>query len=187
MDKLTYTIVEKKGNTFDSFRFGGFNLTLGKVLAQSLVDTASPEKALAGGLYATCAALIDISRKCGYFLSSSVVLCVTDTVIRSCVANVTKCADYVSEIRRNLNRAKSDAERLAYLPVKGLGGNADEQKKRETALQKALEAQRDTVSSLNEELETALSEYRDAVAHLRDAERRFYDEHSKKSDNNNKN
>lgn len=185
MDKLTYTVVEKKGNTFDSFRFGGFNLTLGKVLAQSLVDTASPEKALAGGLYATCAALIDISRKCGYFLSSSVVLCVTDSVIRSCVANVTQCADYVSEIRRNLNRAKSDAERLAYLPVKGLGGNADEQKKRETALQKALQAQRDIIASLNEELEGATIEYRNAVAKLRDAERRFYDEHSKKGDNSN--
>lgn len=41
MNKITYTILTKDGDDFKTFGFGGFNLTEGKTLAQSLVEGAS--------------------------------------------------------------------------------------------------------------------------------------------------
>lgn len=181
MDKLTFTAVEKKGDMFATFRFGGFNLTTGKTLAQSLIDNASPDKALVGGLYATCAALVDIARERGYILSSAVVACVSDGDIRNCADEVAKSADKLATLRKRLTRAKRESERLAYLPVKGLGGNADEQKAREKALSVALLSIRASIAALNGDIETASADYRTAVDNLRSAERAYYEANAKKN------
>ena len=45
MNKITYTIVSKSGEDFKTFGFGGFSLTEKKTIAQSLVDSASKERA----------------------------------------------------------------------------------------------------------------------------------------------
>lgn len=191
MDKLTFTAVEKKGDVFATFRFGGFNLTTGKTLAQSLIDNASSDKALAGGLYATCAALVDIARERGYLLSSAVVACVSDGDIRSSADEVARTGDRLATLRKRLTRAKREAERLAYLPVKGLGGNADEQKAREKALSVALLSIRASITAINEDIETATADYRGAVDNLRSAERAYYEanakKNAKKNENNNNN
>lgn len=187
MDKLTYTVVEKKGETFDSFRFGGFNLTLGKVLAQSLVDTASPEKALAGGLFATCAALVDIARNCGYILSCAVIDCVTNPIISAAYDAVCTASDKVGTIRKQLARAKRDAERLAYIPTAGLGGTADEKDARERALMAALVDTREYINTLTAKLADAQANHRDALAKLTMAERAYYDENAKKNATENTN
>lgn len=181
MDKITYTAVEKRGDAFATFRFGGFNLTAGKTLAQSLIDNASPDKALAGGLYATCAALVDIARERGYILSSAVVACVSNDDIRSSADEVARTGDRLATLRKRLTRAKREAERLAYLPVKGLGGNADEQKAREKALATALLSVRASIAAINEDIETASADYRAAVDNLRSAERAYYEENAKKN------
>lgn len=187
MDKITYTAVEKKGDTFATFRFGGFNLTTGKTLAQSLIDNASSDKALAGGLYATCAALVDIARERGYLLSSAVVACVSNGDIRSSADEVARTGDRLATLRKRLSRAKREAERLAYLPVKGLGGNADEQKAREKALSVALLSIRASIAAINEDIETASADYRAAVDNLRSAERAYYEENAKKNAKKNEN
>ena len=191
MDKLTFTAVEKKGDVFATFRFGGFNLTTGKTLAQTLIDNASPDKALAGGLYATCAALVDIARERGYLLSSAVVACVSNGDIRASADEVARTTDRLATLRKRLTRAKREAERLAYLPIKGLGGSADEQKAREKALSVALLSIRASIAAINEDIETASADYRAAVDNLRSAERAYYEENAKKNakknDNNNEN
>ena len=181
MDKLTFTAVEKKGDMFATFRFGGFNLTTGKTLAQSLIDDASPDKAIAGGLYATCAALVDIARERGYLLSSAVIACVYDENIRDCADHVAKCADRLATLRKRLTRAKRDADRLAYLPVKGMGGNADEQKAREKSLMVALQAIRARIAVITEDIETANADYRVSVDMLHNAECAYYEANAKKN------
>ena len=187
MDKITFTAVEKKGDAFATFRFGGFNLTTGKTLAQSLIDNASSDKAIAGGLYATCAALVDIARERGYLLSSAVVACVSDGDIRSSADGVARTGDRLATLRKRLTRAKREAERLAYLPVKGLGGNADEQKAREKALSVTLLSIRASITAINEDIETASADYRAAVDNLRSAERAYYEANAKKNEKKNEN
>ena len=187
MDKITYTIVEKKGDVFAAFRFGGFNLTAGKTLAQSLVDDASSDKALVGGLYATCAALVDIARERGYLLSSAVVACVSDGDIRSCADEVARTGDRLATLRKSLVRAKREAERLAYIPTTGLGGNANEQEAREKSLMAALQAIRESITAINGDIETASADYRTAVGNLQNAEREYYEENAKKNAKKNNN
>jgi len=187
MDKLTYTAVEKKGDNFATFRFGGYNLTTGKTLAQSLIDNASSDKALAGGLYATCAALVDIARERGYLLSSAVVACVSSEDIRNSADEVARTADQLATLRKRLARAKRESERLAYLPVKGLGGNADEQKAREKALSVALLSIRASITAINGDIEAASADYRTAVDNLHNAERHYYEANAKKNAEKNEN
>jgi hypothetical protein len=190
MDKLTYTAVEKKGDNFATFRFGGYNLTTGKTLAQSLIDNASSDKALAGGLYTTCAALVDIARERGYLLSSAVVACIASEDIRNSADAVARAADKLATLRKHLARAKREANRLAYLPIKGLGGNADEQTAREKALSVALLSIRASIAAINGDIETASADYRAAVDNLHNAERHYYEANAKKNaekNNNNNN
>lgn len=191
MDKITYTIVEKKGETFDTFRFGGFNLSLGKTLAQSFVDTCAADKALAGGFYVTCAALVDIARKCGFLLSSAVIDCVTNPAICAAFDAVCAASDKVATIKRQLARAKKDAERLAYIPATGLGGTVDERKAREKSLMAALVDTREYINSLSDNLTMAQEDYKKALAKLTTAERAYYEanakKNAKKSENNNNN
>lgn len=187
MEKITYTIVEKKGETFDTFRFGGFNLTEKKTLAQALVDACASDKALAGGLYATCAALVDIARKCGYVLSRAVIDCFSNPVISATYDIVLTAADNVAAIKKQLARAKRDAERLAYIPTTGLGGNADEKDARERALMAALVDIREHINTLTAKLADAQAAHRDALAKLTTAERSYYEENAKKNENNNNN
>lgn len=189
MEKITYTIVEKKGETFDTFRFGGFNLSLGKTLAQSLVDACASDKALAGGLYATCAALVDIARKCGFLLSRAVVDCFSNPIISATYDAVLAASDNVATFKKQLARAKRDAERLAYIPTTGMGGNADEKDARERALAAALVDTRKYINTITAKLADAQKAHRDALAKLTTAERAYYEENAKKNatDNNNNN
>lgn len=187
MEKITYTIVEKKGETFDTFRFGGFNLTLGKTLAQSFVDACATDKALAGGFYVTCAALVDIARKCGFLLSSAVIDCVTNPAITAAFDAVCAAGDKVATIKRQLTRAKHDEERLAYIPATGLGGTADERKAREQALLATLVDTRVYINNLTTKLSDAQKAHRDAIAELTEAERAYYEENAKKNAKKNEN
>lgn len=189
MDKLTFTIVEKKGETFDTFRFGGYNLTEKKTLAQALVDACATDKALAGGLFATCAALVDIARKSGYILSRAVIDCFSNSVISATYDIVLTAADNVATIKKQLARAKRDAERLAYIPTAGLGGTADEKDARERALAAALVDIRGYINTLTAKLADAQKAHRDALDKLVKLERAFYEENAKRNatDNNNDN
>lgn len=187
MDKLTYTIVEKKGETFDSYRFGGFNLTEKKTLAQALVDACASDKALAGGLFATCAALVDIARNCGYILSRAVIDCITNPAISAAYDAVCTASDNMATIKKQLARAKRDAERLAYIPTTGLGGTADEKSARERALMAALVDTREYINTLAAKLADAQNAHRDALVKLTTAERAYYDENAKKNATENSN
>lgn len=187
MEKITYTIVEKKGETFDTFRFGGFNLSLGKTLAQSFVDACASDKALAGGLFATCAALVDIARNCGYILSRAVIDCFSNPIISAAYDTVLVTADKMAAIKKQLARAKRDAERLAYIPTTGLGGTADEKSARERALNAALVGARGDINILTAELSDAQKAHRDALDKLTKAERAYYEENAKKNAKKNEN
>lgn len=187
MDKVTFTIVEKKGETFDSYRFGGYNLTEKKTLAQALVDACASDKALARGLFVTCAALVDIARNCGYILSRAVIDCITNPAMSAAYDAVCTASDNVATIRKQLARAKRDAERLAYIPTAGLGGTADEKSARERALMAALVDTREYINTLATKLADAQKIHRNALAKLTTAERAYYDENAKKNENNNNN
>ena len=177
-NKLTYTIVEKRGETYDSYRYGGYDLTTQKTLAQSLVDACASDRALAGGLYATCAALVDIARNLGYALSRAVIDCIADPVISAAYDAVQTASANVATIRRQLTRAQRDADRLAYIPTAGLGGTADERDARERALKAALVDARERISVLSSRLADAQAIHRDTLAKLTIAEHAYYDAHA---------
>lgn len=153
MDKLTYTILTKDGEDFKTFGFGGYNLTAGKTLAQSLVDGASKEKARKLGFYAACNALADLARRAGYLLSSKITTALSDEgLYKSVIAYESACDKYAIE-RNILARFAKASERLHT--VRGFGGRVEEIDARLEAYAKAIAMQRATVFASKAEMERA--------------------------------
>lgn len=153
MDKLTYTILTKDGEDFKTFGFGGYNLTAGKTLAQSLVDGASKEKARKLGFYAACVALVDLAKRAGYQLSSKISIALSDEGLYKSVIACESAVDEYARERNILARLAKTSERLHT--IREFGGRIEEIDARLAAHAKAVAMQRATVYALKAEMEKA--------------------------------
>lgn len=179
MDKLTYTILTKDGEDFKTFGFGGYNLTKGKTLAQSLVDGASKEKARKLGFYAACVALVDLAKRAGYTISSKISLALSDNKLADAVSIYEVVAENYAAEKRVLARLAKTSERLHT--VRGFGGRVEEIDARLSSLAEAIRTQQGAVDSARERLDTVRSEM------LRQEERVWSALRSDNDNNNNNN
>lgn len=178
MNKITYTILTKDGDDFKTFGFGGYDLTEGKTLAQSLVDGASKEKARKLGFYAACVALVDLAKRAGYTISSKISRALSDEKLANAVSAYEVAADYYATEKRTLARLAKTSERLHT--IRGFGGRVEEIDARLTAHAEAIREQQWKVTAAKTELNSA----REA---LLTEEERVWDELRSDSDNNNNN
>lgn len=153
MNKITYTILTKDGDAFKTFGFGGYDLTEGKTLAQSLVDGASKEKARKLGFYAACIALVDLARRAGYAISSKVSRVLSDEKLSDAVSYYETVEGYYTTEKRSLLRLSKTSERLNV--VRGFGGRIEEIDARLSEFAKAIRAQRDVVAQAKATMEKA--------------------------------
>lgn len=144
MNKITYTILTKDGDDFKSFGFGGYDLTERKTLAQSLVDTASKEKARKLGFYDACVALVDLAKRAGYAISSKISRALSDDELANAVIAYEAAADYYTKEKRTLARLAKTSERLHA--VRGFGGHIEEIDARLTAHAEAIRIQQGVVA-----------------------------------------
>ena len=145
MNKITYTILTKDGDDFKTFGFGGYDLTEGKTLAQSLVDGASKEKARRLGFYAACIALVDLAKRAGYAISSKIARALSDDKLASAVSAYEVAADKYATEKRTLARLAKTSERLNA--VRGFGGRIEEIDARLTAHAEAIRTQQNVVAN----------------------------------------
>lgn len=146
MNKITYTIITKDGDKFETFGFGGFDLTEGKTLAQSLVDGASKEKARKLGFYAACCALVDLARRADYAVSSKIPLALSDEQLAKAVNVYNTVADLYAAEKRALTRLSNTSERLHAVRV--LGGRIEEIDARLHSLSQAIREQESQVANI---------------------------------------
>lgn len=156
MNKITYTILTKDGDDFKTFGFGGYNLTEGKTLAQSLVDGASKEKARKLGFYAACIALVDLAKRAGYATSSKIARALSDETLANAVSAYEVAADNYATEKRTLARLAKTSERLHT--VRGFGGRVEEIDARLTAHAEAVRTQQDVVASAKANADKARAE-----------------------------
>lgn len=156
MNKITYTILTKDGDDFKTFGFGGYDLTEGKTLAQSLVDGASKEKARKLGFYAACVALVDFAKRAGYAISSKISRALSDEALANAVSAYEVAADYYATEKRTLARLAKTSERLHA--VRGFGGRVEEIDARLTAHAQAMRTQQSAVASAKANAEKARAE-----------------------------
>ena len=156
MNKITYTILTKDGDNFKTFGFGGYDLTEGKTLAQSLVDCASKEKARKLGFYAACVALVDLAKRAGYTISSKISRALSDDKLANAVSAYEVAADYYATEKRTLARLAKTSERLHT--VRGFGGRVEEIDARLTAHAEAIRTQQGAVASAKASADKARAE-----------------------------
>lgn len=156
MNKITYTILTKDGDDFKAFGFGGFDLTEGKTLAQSLVEGASKEKARKLGFYAACVALVDLAKRAGYAISSKIARALSDDKLANAVSAYEVAADYYATEKRTLARLAKTSERLHA--VRGFGGRVEEIDARLTAHAEAIRTQQSVVASAKANADKARAE-----------------------------
>lgn len=156
MNKITYTILTKDGDDFKTFGFGGYDLTEGKTLAQSLVDSASKEKARKLGFYAACVALVDLAKRAGYTISSKISRALSDDKLATAVSAYEVAADYYATEKRTLARLAKTSERLHA--VRGFGGHVEEIDARLTAHAEAIRTQQGVVASAKADADKARAE-----------------------------
>ena len=156
MNKITYTILTKDGDDFKTFGFGGYDLTEGKTLAQSLVDGASKEKARRLGFYAACVALVDLARRAGYAISSKISRALSDEKLSDAVSYYETVEGYYTTEKRSLLRLSKTSERLNV--VRGFGGRIEEIDARLSEFAKAIRAQRDVVAQAKATMDKARAE-----------------------------
>lgn len=153
MNKITYTIITKDGEDFKTFGFGGYDLTEGKTLAQSLVDGANKEKARKLGFYAACVALVDLAKRVGYNISSKISRALSDDKLAKSVSDYETAADNYATEKRTLARLAKTSERLHA--VRGFGGRVEEIDARLTAHAEAIRTQQSVVASAKANAEKA--------------------------------
>lgn len=156
MNKITYTILTKDGDDFKTFGFGGYDLTEGKTLAQSLVDVASKEKARKLGFYAACVALVDLAKRAGYAISSKISRALSDDKLATAVSAYEVAADSYATEKRTLARLAKTSERLHA--VRGFGGRVEEIDARLTAHTAAIRTQQSAVANAKANADKARAE-----------------------------
>lgn len=153
MNKITYTILTKDGDDFKTFGFGGYDLSEGKTLAQSLVETASKEKARKLGFYAACAALADLAKRAGYAISSKIARALSDERLATAVSDYEEVLDYYAAEKHTLARLAKTSERLHT--VRGFGGRIEEIDERLTSLTQTMRIQQETVDNAKANMDAA--------------------------------
>ena len=153
MNKITYTILTKDGDDFKTFGFGGYDLTEGKTLAQSLVDGASKEKARRLGFYAACIALVDLAKRAGYAISSKISRALADEKLANAVDAYEVAQEHYNTEKRTLARLAKTSERLHA--VRGFGGRVEEIDARLKAHAEATKEQQWKVTAAKIELNSA--------------------------------
>ena len=149
MNKITYTILTKDGDDFKTFGFGGYDLTEGKTLAQSLVDGASKEKARKLGFFAACVALVDLAKRAGYAISSKISRALSDEALSEAVNTYEVAVERYNTEKRTLARLAKTSERLHT--VRGFGGRVEEIDARLTAHAEAIRTQQSVVANAKAE------------------------------------